>query len=91
MNKRIPIPKKEPVDQAAPYTPVIHAGMKALSHGNASETQQRAVFDWLVKEAAGVGTKSFRTDPCETAFAEGRRFVGLQIIHLATTEVKHDD
>lgn len=90
MTKRIPLPKKLSVDQPAPYSPVIQAGLKAMSRGTASETQQVEVFQWLIKEAAGIGSQSFRPDPCETAFAEGRRFVAIQIIHLTTTEATYE-
>ncbi len=88
---KIPVRKLLSVDQPAPYTAQIQAGLKAMSNGTASEGQQRAVFDWLVKDAAGIGTQSFRKDPHETAFAEGRRFVAIQILHLASQEVTHDD
>ncbi len=85
--EKIPVPKLLRVDQPAPYTAQVQAGLKALSIGKASEVQQVAVFDWLVKKASGIGTQSFRPDPYETAFAEGRRFVALQMIHLTTSEV----
>lgn len=84
--KKIAVPKLLRVDQPAPYTAHVRAGLRALANGTATEGQQVAVFNWLIKEAAGIGTQSFRTDPMETAFAEGRRFVAIQIIHLATSE-----
>lgn len=86
--RKIPLIKKLPVDQPAPYAVVVQAGLKAMMAGNASPNQQQAVFDWLVKDAAGIGTQSFRTDPMETAFAEGRRFVGIQILHLTSKELE---
>lgn len=89
--KKIPLRKLLPVDQPAPYSDQVQAGLKALSAGSASPSQQAAVFEWLVKDAAGVGTQSFRSDPMETAFAEGRRFVAIQIIHLTTKETTNGD
>jgi len=89
--KKIPLNKLRPVDQPAPYTAVVQAGLKAMSVGTASRSQQVAVFDWLVKDAAGIGVQSFRSDPMETAFAEGRRFVAIQIIHLTAKEMTHDE
>jgi hypothetical protein len=62
-----------------------------MSFGRATEGQQIAAFDWLIKEAAGLGTQSFRSDPCETAFAEGRRFVAIQIINMIKNEVLNGD
>ena len=88
---KIPVRKLLAVDQPAPFTMQVHAGLKAMASGTASEGQQVAVFNWLVKEASGIGTQSFRKDPMETAFAEGRRFVAIQILHLTTKEVTHDD
>jgi hypothetical protein len=88
---KIPVRKLLAVDQPAPFTTQVHAGLKALASGTASEGQQVAVFNWLIKEAGGIGTQSFRKDPMETAFAEGRRFVAIQILHLTTKEVTHDD
>lgn len=81
--KRAVLTKLLPVDQPAPFTPVVKAGMLALSQGQASEHQQKEVFDWLLKEAAGIGAQSFRAnDPTATAFAEGRRFVAIQMMML---------
>lgn len=89
-DKKIPVVKRLPVDQPAPFTQQVQAGLRAMQNGSASEGQQKAAFDWLVKEAAGIGMQSFRTDPMETAFAEGRRFVAIQILHVITSETTHD-
>lgn len=81
--KKALVPKLLPVDQPAPFKPVIAAGMKALHRGDATPHQQREVFDWLLKQAAGIGSQSFRAgDPYATAFADGRRFVGVQMMAL---------
>lgn len=88
---KIPVSKLLRVDQPAPYTEQIRAGLRAMLSGTATEGQQVAVYEWLIKEAGGIGSQSFRKDPMETAFAEGRRFVAIQIIHLTTKEVPHDD
>jgi hypothetical protein len=56
--------------------------MKALSIGEATKHQQVEVFNWMLKHAAGIGTQSYRPDPHATAFAEGRRFVGLLMMML---------
>lgn len=82
-NKRVAVPKLLPVDQPAPFTPLIVGAIKALQRGQATEHQQVSLFDWLLKNAAGIGDQSFRAgDPYATAFAEGRRFVGIQMMML---------
>lgn len=44
--------------------------------------QQRALR-WIIERAAGTYDQSFTPDsPRLTDFAEGRRFVGLQIVKL---------
>jgi hypothetical protein len=80
--KRAAIFVHPPVDQPPPFEPIVAAGMKALANGTASDGQQKAVFDWLLKEAAGIGKVAFRHDAHSTAFMEGRRFVGVLMIHL---------
>jgi hypothetical protein len=81
--RKVKLAKLLPVDQAAPFTPVVQAGMRALSVGQADQHQQVEVFNWLLQEAAGIGTQSFRAgDPQQTAFGEGRRFVAIQMMML---------
>lgn len=58
--------------------------IKALAKGEATQIQQRAVLNWLIHRAAGTYELSFRSDgdggARETAFAEGRRFVGMELV-----------
>lgn len=59
--------------------------IKALAAGTANEAQQQRAFKWITNIAAGIDDLSFRPGPDGsylTAFAEGRRFVGLQIYKL---------
>lgn len=56
---------------------------KALAAGNASEAQQRRALAWLINDAARTYDVSFSpASDRETSFAEGRRFVGLQVVKL---------
>jgi len=75
-------PAWKPVDYR--HTDVI--ALKALSEGKANEAQQKSVLDWIVHVAAGTYELSYRSDADggerETAFAEGRRFVGLQVVKM---------
>lgn len=59
------------------------AAIQALARGDASHQQQTDALNWLVNIAAGTYNTSFSPDgDRQTSFAEGRRFVGLQIVKL---------
>lgn len=60
----------------------IHA-FQALQRGDANPEQQRRALDWLINHAAGTYEISFSPDSERlTSFAEGRRFVGTQVVKL---------
>lgn len=65
--------------------------VRALHQGTANESQQKLVFEWIVHELARISDVSFREGGPEgdrmTAFAEGRRFVGLQMAKMLQPEV----
>jgi hypothetical protein len=88
--KRVSQFKLRPVDEPAAYEELIRAGLRALEAGTATAHQQQAVLTWIIKEASGVGNPSFRPDPYSTAFAEGRRFVAIQIIDIMVKEAIRD-
>jgi hypothetical protein len=55
----------------------------ALARGEANEFQQKRVLDWIIQDAARTYDVSYRPDSeRETVFAEGRRFVGLQVVKM---------
>lgn len=60
--------------------------VQALARGEADASQQKRALDWFINTAAETYTQSFRSDADggdrETAFAEGRRYVGLQAVKL---------
>lgn len=63
-------------------TPVV-AAAQALQRGDASPDQQKQFLNWLVNHAAGTYNQSYQeSGDRDTVFAEGRRFVGLQIVKL---------
>jgi hypothetical protein len=78
---------KTPKPVAQPWLPsswnaVDAYAFKALASGTANEGQQKHVLQWLIA-AAGTYDMSFRPgDERASAFAEGKRFVGLQIVKL---------
>lgn len=58
--------------------------IKALANGDATPEQQKRALDWIIHNAGATYDVSYRSDrdggDRETSFAEGRRFVGLQIV-----------
>jgi hypothetical protein len=74
-------PAWKPVD----YTHADVMALKALARGEATPDQQRSAVAWMIG-SAGTYDLSFRSDvdggDRETAFAEGKRFMGLQLVKL---------
>jgi len=59
--------------------------IRALAAGVASEGQQRRALEWIITKACGYYDLSFRPGvegARDTDFAEGKRFVGAQIVKL---------
>jgi len=83
-----------------PWKPANYAArhiglMKNLALGEASPEQQREALHFIVTELCQTYNVSYIPDSDrDTAFAEGRRFVGLQIIKLTkldVTNLRFDD
>lgn len=75
-------------DRYAPYKIADIVAIQALFNGTASEDEQRRAYRWIVESAAGVRNVSYvKGDPHDTAFNEGRRFVGLEISKLAAMDL----
>ena len=67
----------------APYDEATTGAIKALAAGNANEGQQRRALDWIINVVCGTYDLSWRPGyegDRATSFAEGRRFVGLQLV-----------
>lgn len=68
--------------------PVV-AAIKAMAEGKARPDQQVRVLNFLLQDLCRTYDLSFRPDDMggdrETAFAEGRRFVGLQLRRVLDT------
>ena len=57
--------------------------LQALARGEAAPEQQRRALMWIIESASGAYEQSFVPDSDRvTAFLEGRRSVGNQIIKL---------
>jgi hypothetical protein len=55
------------------------SAVQALNRGDANADQQRRAVEWILKQLAGVQGSTFHVDPNASAFAEGRRYVGLKL------------
>lgn len=69
----------------APYDPdgADTMAIKALATGTANDGQQKRALAWIINAVCGTYDLSFRPGESgdrETAFAEGKRHVGLQIV-----------
>lgn len=65
------------------YEPQDMHAVQALRRGDATPDQQKRALAWIIESAAGTYDLSYRPDSDrDTAFAEGRRFVGLQLVKL---------
>lgn len=76
---------KREVIQPPTYEKADVMAFKALAAGNANEHQQKRVLDWIIYQASGYYEISFRPGyggDRDTAFSEGRRFVGQQVVKL---------
>lgn len=69
----------------APYEIADAAAVQALLRGDATPDQQRRAVEWVIA-CSGYYDLSFRPGDGgdrETAFAEGKRFVGAQVVKLS--------
>jgi hypothetical protein len=78
---------RKPVSHAPwvppPYTLADAHAWRAMVGGTASADQQRRAAQWLIERVCGTYEMSFRPEgDRETIFAEGRRFVGLQLVKI---------
>lgn len=76
------VPPPEPWKPADWELPDAGA-IQALARGDASPDQQRRALDFIVQKLARTYDLSFRpSGDRDTAFAEGSRWVGLQLVKL---------
>lgn len=66
-----------------PWTAEIAYAVRALYEGKANDGQQKLAMRWI-ESVCALGDLEFRPDDRLSAFAGGKRFVGLQIRKLAT-------
>jgi hypothetical protein len=76
------------IDQHPPWKAVTAsepeaAAVRALAAGTATEDQQKRVLDFFMRRVCDIEGISYRPgDTHSTAFNEGRRFCGKQIINI---------
>lgn len=59
------------------------SAFQAMQRGEATPEQQQRVLDWLVHRACRTYDVTYEPGSYDaTAFSEGRRFVGLQIVKM---------
>jgi hypothetical protein len=80
--KRVP-PKPHAAWMPTPYSKADVYAIQALMTGTANEDQQKRALRWIIESAAGTYEMSFRPESSrDTDFAEGRRFVGNQLVKM---------
>lgn len=83
--------------KTGPYIPAkwtnsdVYA-LQALAAGQANDEQQKQALSFIINNLSGAYDLSFRPGGLEgdreTAFAEGKRFVGTQIVKLLNLSSK---
>lgn len=69
------------------YDKAVLLAIRACIAGVANEGQQKLAMDWIITKASNHYDLSYRKqDTHATAFAEGRRFVGAQIVKMTRPE-----
>lgn len=70
-----------PADAPAILELADAAAIQALNRGDASPDQQKRALFWIINGASRTYETSYRADSeRNTCFAEGRRFVGNQVV-----------
>lgn len=78
----------------APYAPAEYevadlGAIQALARGEALPHQQTRALAWIVNEICRTYDLSYRPEsPHDTAFAEGKRYVGLQLVKAMKLNLK---
>jgi len=83
--------RRQAIDEHAPWLPPSYedadiVAIQALAKGTANGEQQRRALAWIIERAAGTYDMSYRPGgedgARDTIFAEGRRFVGNQVVKM---------
>jgi hypothetical protein len=81
------VPRPDPW-KPAEWEPEDAYAVQAVMRGTASEDQQRRAMVFIVNQLCGTYDLSYRpSGDRDTAFAEGKRFVGLQMVKFANINI----
>lgn len=69
------------------WEPADALAIKVLAAGTANEFQQQRALSFIINKLCKTYDLSFRADPLQTAFAEGSRNVGLQLVKLVNVDL----
>lgn len=84
-----PSVKPAPPFFRADYELADVSALQALQNGNADADQQKRALDWVLNQASRIKEVTFQPDSDRaSAFAEGRRYVGLQIAKLLSLSTR---
>lgn len=84
------------IDKSSPLFPpeyddrVVHA-FKAMARGDARDSQQKLVLDWIINQACKTYDLPYRPGEDgkrDTDFACGKAFVGQQIVKMLNFDVR---
>jgi hypothetical protein len=75
---------------SGPWMPSVYeladaSAIQALQRGDATQGQQQRALRWIIENACGTYDMSYRPGEegkRDTDFAEGKRFVGSQIVKM---------
>lgn len=79
---------KEPRPLRRPWHPTpddefICTAVRALFNGNADETQQKRLVEWILLDLCELRKASYWPDsPRDGDFAEGKKFVGRELVRI---------
>lgn len=77
------MPKHNPPWLPAEYKDSDAHAIQMMSRGEANEGQQIQALNWIIEHCCKTHDMSYRPESTQdTAFAEGKRFVGNQIIKM---------
>jgi len=64
------------------YEPRHVSAVQLLERGECPPHLQQEFLRWLIEDVCRTYDMSFRSNPYQTAFAEGRRFSGNQVVKM---------
>lgn len=87
---RIDLPLPRRPNGVAAYDDRVVGAFKALARGEAEPHQQTLALEWLVW-MTGKNHPSYHDSDRDTAFREGMRWVGLQVVNMVARNTKGAD